>query len=92
MSHKPSIVRARYISTILRVARTSDAHEAKRLVIGLGSEYAHPDTPADLAPFENAAIVAIDQLSSGLASSANNQSTLWERAAAAATEWLNAAS
>ena len=91
MSHKPSIVRARYILTLLRVARSGEDHEAIRLVTALSSEYRLPNTPADLVPFEHATIEAVEKLAAGLASTDKNHSVLWERAAAAATEWLNAA-
>ena len=77
---------------LLRVARASDFHNAFRLVSGLTSEYCHPDTPADLAPFEHAAIEALEKLAAGLSSPEKNQSVLWDRATAAATDWLNAAS
>ena len=90
--HDPSVKRARYILSLLRVARDADAQVATRLLKALSSEYRYPDTPIDLMPFEMSAIDAIQGLASALSFEDKVKSSLWERAGAAATDWLNAAS
>lgn len=89
--HNSSVIRARYILSLLRVARHADANVAMRLTNALASEYRDPDSPAELLPFENDAIEAVKALALSLSSNEKTKSAFWERAIAAATEWLNAA-
>ena len=91
MQHQQSIIRASYNLTILRVARSANGHEAFRFGRGLSSEYPQSDTPADLRPLEIAAIDAVEALADALLSSEKKQASAWDRAGAAATAWLNAA-
>ena len=91
MVHKPSIVRARFILTILRMAREAEAQDARRLLKSAASEYPMPDTPEHLAAYEAAAIQAIEALSTSLSSAEKVKGALWESATVAATDWSDAA-
>lgn len=92
MPHQPSIVRASYILTILRVARSAGAHETVRFVKALATEYEQPDTPVDLKTLEAAAIEAVKALALAFSTADVIQTSVWERATVAATDWLIAAS
>ena len=91
MIHKPSIVRARFILTLLRMAREAEAQDARRLLKSAASEYPLPDTPEHLAAYESATIHAIEALSTALSSAEKVKPALWESAAVAATDWSDAA-
>ena len=62
MAHEKSLTRARYAQSILRIASTAPQNEAKRLVAGIASEFAHLDTPADIIEAEVGAIEALKRL------------------------------
>lgn len=73
------------------MAREAEAQDARRLLKSAASEYPLPDTPDHLAAYESATINAVEALSVGLSSAGIVKPVLWEAAAAAATEWSDAA-
>jgi hypothetical protein len=87
-----SLIKSRYASTILRVARTSDCETAARLVRGISRDFPlHSEIP-EIADIHRRAIASFDQLATGLVDATNpvKQHPLWKAALDAAAEWLRA--
>ena len=87
-----SIIKSRYASTILRVARTSDRDTAARLVRGISRDFPlHSEIP-EIADIHRRAIASFNQLATSLVDATNpvKQQPLWKAALDAAAEWLRA--
>jgi len=86
-----SLIKARYASTILRVARTSDHETAVRLVRAISRDLPlHSEIP-EIANLHRRAIAAFDQLATSLVDATTlKQQPLWKTALDAAAEWLRA--
>jgi hypothetical protein len=84
-----SLIKARYASTILRVARTSDRETAARLVRSISRDLPlHSELP-EVADIHLRAIASFDQLATSLVDATNSkQQPLWKTALDAAAEWL----
>jgi hypothetical protein len=87
-----SLIKSRYASTILRIARASDRETAARLVRGISRDFPlHSEIP-EIADIHRRAIASFDQLATSLVDAANpvKQQPLWKAALDAAAEWLRA--
>ena len=86
-----SLIKARYASSVLRVAQTADRKTAARLARGLAHDLPHPDEFPDTADIHLRAIDTFSLLAADLDGAANpNQQRLWKAALDAAEEWLRA--
>ena len=86
-----SLIKARYASSVLRVAQTSDRETAARLVRGLAHDFPHPDEMPDIADIHLRAIDTFFLLAADLDGAANpKQQHLWKTALDASGEWLRA--
>jgi hypothetical protein len=87
-----SLIKSRYASTILRIARASDRETVARLVRGISRDFPlHSEIP-EIADIHRRAIASLDQLATGLVDATNpvKQHPLWKAALDAASEWLRA--
>jgi hypothetical protein len=87
-----SLIKSKYASTILRVARTSDRETAARLLRGISRDFPlHSEIP-EIADIHRRAIASFDQLATSLIDATNpvKQQPLWKAALDAAAEWLRA--
>ena len=86
-----SLIKARYASTILRVARTSDHETAARLVRAISRDLPlHSEIP-EIADIHRRALASFDQLATSLADAPSlKQQPLWKAAQDAVAEWLRA--
>jgi hypothetical protein len=88
---RDSLIKARYASTILRVAQTIDQQTAARLVSGLSCDFPCPTERAEIAELHFRAINSFSQLATALYSdTASKRGHLWNSAIDAAAAWLNA--
>ena len=88
-----SLIKARYASTVLRVAQTTDQKTAARLVRGLAHDFPHPNELQKIADIHLSAIEAFFQLAAELEDAIDfKQRNLWSNALAAAHDWLRAVS
>jgi len=88
-----SLVKARFASTVLRVAQTTDQQTAARLVRGLAHDFPHPNELQKIADIHLSAIEAFFQLAAELEDAIDfKQRNLWSNALAAAHDWLRAVS
>jgi hypothetical protein len=86
-----SLIKARYASTILRVAQTIDQQTAARLVSGLSCDFPRPTERAEIAELHFRAINSFSQLATALYSdTASKREHLWNSAIDATAAWLNA--
>jgi hypothetical protein len=86
-----SLIKSRYASTILRVARTSDRETAARLVRGISRDLPLRSEIPEIADIHRRAIASFDQLATSLVDATNpKQQLLWKTALDAAAEWLRA--
>jgi hypothetical protein len=83
-----SLIKARYASTILRVARTSDRETAARLVRGLAGDLPLQSEHPEIADMHIRAIDSFYQLATSLRD--NEQRPPWKTAVDAAADWLRA--
>ena len=87
-----SLIKSRYASTSLKVARTSDRETAARLVRGISRDFPlHSEIP-EIADIHLRAIASFDQLATSLVDATDpiKQQPLWKAALDAAAEWLRA--
>ena len=61
-----SLVKARFASTVLRVAQTTDQQTAARLVRGLAHDFPHPDEHREVADAHLSAIETFFQLAANM--------------------------
>jgi len=88
-----SLIKARFASTVLRVAQTSDQKTAARLVRGLANDFPHPNEHQQIAGVHLRAIEAFLQLAAELEDTIGlKQRNLWSTALTAAHDWLSAVS
>jgi hypothetical protein len=86
-----SLIKARYASTILRVAQTVDQQTAARLVSGLSRDFPCPTERAEIAELHFRAINSFSELATALYSdTASKREHLWKSAMDTAAAWLNA--
>jgi hypothetical protein len=86
-----SLIKARYASTILRVARTSDRETAARLVSGIARDLPLQSEQPEIADIHLSAIVSFVQLAKSLRDTTNpKQQPPWKTAVDAAADWLRA--
>ena len=88
-----SLVKARFASTVLRVAQTTDQQTAARLVRGLAHDFPHPDEHREIADAHLSAIEAFFQLAANMENAVDfKQRNLWSNALVATHDWLRAIS
>jgi hypothetical protein len=86
-----SLIKARYASTVLRVAQTVDQPTAARLVSGLSRDFPCPSEHPDIAELHFRAINSFSELATALYNeTASKREHLWKSAMDAAATWLNA--
>ena len=86
-----SLIKARYASTVLRVAQTVDQQTAARLVSGLSRDLPCPTERPEIAELHFRAINSFSELATALYNeTASNRERLWKSAMDAAAAWLNA--
>ena len=86
-----SLIKARYASTVLRVAQTADQRTAARLVSGLSRDFPCRTELPEIAELHFRAINSFSDLASALCSeTASKRQHLWKSARDATAAWLNA--
>jgi hypothetical protein len=86
-----SLIKARYASTVLRVAQTVDQQTAARLVSGLSRDFPCPTERPEIAELHFHAIKSFSELATALYNeTASKREHLWKSAMDAAAAWLNA--
>jgi len=86
-----SLIKARYASTVLRVAQTDDQQTAARLVSGLSRDFPCPTERPEIAELHFRAINSFSELATALYNeTAPIRADLWKSAMDAAAAWLNA--
>ena len=86
-----SLIKARYASTVLRVAQTVDQPTAARLVSGLSCDFPCPTERPEIAELHFRAINSFSELATALYNeTASKREHLWKSATDAAAAWLNA--
>jgi hypothetical protein len=86
-----SLIKARYASTVLRVAQTVDQQTAARLVRGLSRDFPCPTERPEIAELHFGAINSFSELATALYNeTASKPEHLWKSAIDAAAAWLNA--
>jgi hypothetical protein len=87
-----SLIKARYASTVLRVAQTVDQQTAARLVSGLSRDFPSPTERREIAELHLRAINSFSELATALyRETASKREHLWKSATEAAAAWFNAA-
>jgi hypothetical protein len=90
---RDSLVKARYASTVLRVAQTADQHTAARLLSGLARDFPSRNERVEIAELHFRAIDSFAELATALKDETGSRpQDLWKRAVNAATAWLQAVS
>ena len=88
-----SLIKARYASTVLRVAQTVDQQTAARLVSGLSRDFPCPTERPEIAELHFRAINSFSELATALYNqTASKREHPWNSARDAAAAWLNAVS
>jgi hypothetical protein len=87
-----SLIKSRYASTILKVARRSDRETAARLVRGISRDFPLRGEIPEIANLHHRAIASFDRLATSLVDAIDpiKQQPLWKAALDAAAEWLRA--
>jgi hypothetical protein len=86
-----SLVKARYASTVLRVAQTTDTNTAARLIRGLMRDLPHPNELPQISEIHLRAINSFIQLASSLNPATNSErQSVWKAALDATADWLRA--
>ena len=86
-----SLIKARYASTVLRIAQTDDQQTAARLVSGLSRDFPCPTERPEIAELHFRAINSFSELATSLYNqAASRQEYLWKSAMDAAATWLDA--
>ena len=86
-----SLIKAKYASTVLRVAQTVDQLTAARLVSGLSRDFHCPTERPEIAELHFRAINSFSELATALCNeTASKREHLWRSAMDAAAAWLNA--
>jgi hypothetical protein len=86
-----SLIKARYASTILRVAQTSDRETAVRLVGSIAGDLPLQSELPEILDIHLRAIVSFVQLATSLRDTTNpKQQPPWNSAVAAVADWLRA--
>ena len=86
-----SLIKARYASTVLRVAHTVDQETAARLVSGLSRDFPCPTERPEIAELHFRAINLFSELATSLyKQTASRREHLWKSAMDAAAAWLDA--
>jgi hypothetical protein len=86
-----SLIKARYASTVLRVAQTADQQTAARLVSGLSRDFPCRTERPDIAELHFRAINSFSELATALCSEpASKREHLWKSARDATAAWLHA--
>ena len=91
MRDADSLIKARYASTILRIAQGADRQTAARLVWGIARDLPHPGERPETARLHLAAINSFAQLATALQDPTDlKRQSLWANATDAASGWLHA--
>jgi hypothetical protein len=86
-----SLIKARYASTVLRVAQTADQQTAARLVGGLSRDFPSPTERPEIAELHFRAIKSFSELATAPDNeTASKREHLWKSATDATAAWLNA--
>ena len=84
-----SLVKARYASTVLRVAQTTDTNTAARLVGGLARDLPLPNELPQIVETHLFAIDSFIQLASSLSATTDSErQSAWKAALDATADWL----
>lgn len=86
MPHSNEVIRARYVSSVLNVARRANRESAVRLLEALLTEKLHPGTPRETAKAQRSTISAVTDLLSAVHNGAGLKQH-WEYALAQADAW-----
>jgi len=84
------MIKARYASTILRVAQTSDRETAARLVGSIAVDLPLQSELPEIADIHLRAIASFVQLATSLRDTTNPKQPPWKTAVDAAADWLRA--
>ena len=85
-----SLIKARYASTVLRIAQTVDQLTAARLVSGLSRDFPCPTERPEIAELHFRAINSFSELATALCSETGpKREYLWRSARDAAAAWLH---
>ncbi len=85
-----SLIKARYASTVLRIAQTVDQQTAARLVSGLSRELPSPTERPEIAELHRHATNSFSELAIALCDNTlSKREHLWNSAMDAAAAWLN---
>jgi hypothetical protein len=86
-----SLIKARYASTVLRVAQTVDRETAARLVSGLSRDFPCPTERPEIAELHFRAINSFSELATVLSNeTASMRANPWKSAIDATAAWLDA--
>ena len=86
-----SLIKARYASTVLRVAQTCDNNTAARLVGGLTRDLPLPNELPEIVDIHIRAIDSFIKLSASLGDATNSERQRpWKAAVGASADWLRA--
>jgi len=86
-----SLIKAKYASSVLRVAQTLDQQTAARIVSGLSRDFPCPTERPEIAELHLRAINSLSELATALYNeTASMREDLWKRAADAVATWLHA--
>ena len=86
-------MKARYASTVLRVAQAADQQTAARLLSGLAREFPCRNERLEIAELHFRAIDSFFELATALRSETGSRpQDLWKRAVDASAAWLQAVS
>ncbi len=87
MCDQKSLVKARYATAVLRIARCSEKHTAADLVEGLMTESPDSDDRPDVARAHRKAIESFGTLADNIRSQSGGRSIHWDAAFAAMDRW-----
>jgi hypothetical protein len=88
-----SLIKAKYATTVLRVAQTSDQKTAARLVDGLAHDFPDPNERPEIKDLHLSAINVFSELAASLQGATDpKQQQLWNAALAKVHDWLRAVS
>ena len=86
-----SLIKAKYASSVLRVAQTLDQQTAARIVSGLSRDFPCPTERPEIAELHLRAINSFSELATALYNqTASMREDLWKSAMVAVAAWLNA--
>ena len=88
MGETEGLIRARYASSVLRIARGSPAKDALRLVEGLARDRFNLESEDSLKDSRISFLNACEQLANALRAGSPTPLASWDRATTAAATWV----